>query len=284
MKRGLSGPLTSGSRTLQNLRMLFGTVSALFGLFVVLISAGWAKSNKASSPGPQAGTADVETVQYSSGGASIRAVMVKPTVAGKHPAVLIVHDNLGANDDIKDVAQRLAQAGFVSLAPDLLSRSSAPKDPRALAAAIADLPADQTVDDLKEAVSFLKSDSNVDAAKISSIGFGWGGWRVFKIAEELPTLNRIVVFYGPTPTQDESLGEIHIPIQAHYAQYDFPVTGNSVWTEQQFGKNFVDYIYPDTGHGFLNGGAGGRGGIAGPPGNSDAAKLAWSRMLDFLQR
>jgi carboxymethylenebutenolidase len=176
----------------------------------------------------------------------------------------------------------LAEAGFVALAPNMLSRSSDAMDPRAIATAIASLPPDQTVGDLKVAFTFLQNDSDVDASKISSVGFGWGGWRVFKIAEELPKLHRVVVFYGPTPTDDEHLKEIRIPIQAHYAQYDFQITGNSVWTEQQFGKNFTDYIYPDTSHGFLGGSAAGFGGTAPPP-SPDVVKLAWTRMLDFLR-
>jgi carboxymethylenebutenolidase len=236
------------------------------------------------NPGPQSTEVevDVQTVHYPSGNSSIEAFMAKPKGSGKHPAVLVVHDNLGLDNTMKDVTRRLAEEGFVAFTPNLLSRSSGSMNPQATAAAVASLPTDQTVDDLKAGFTFLQNDSDVDSSKISSIGFGWGGWRTFEIATEFPSLYRGVIFYGATPTDNDHLRDIHASILALYAQMDFQITGNSVWTEQQLGKKFTYYIYPNTTHGFFGGSAAGNGSLL--PANPDVAKLAWTKTLEFLRR
>ena len=123
---------------------------------------------------------------------------------------------------------------------------------------------------------FCRRIPGVDSGKISSVGFGWGGWRSFRLASTVSELYRAVVFYGTTPT--DGLENIHAPVLANYAQYDFFDTGNSIWTEntmKQSGKKFTYYIYPKTYRAFASAG--------GPRYDAEAAKLAWTRTLDFLQ-
>ena len=246
-----------------------------------LVSIGWAAA-VTPDPGPQSADVDVQTVHYPSGNSSIEAFVAKPKGAGKHPAVLVVHDNLGLDDTMKDVTRRLAEAGFVAFTPNLLSRSSEAMNARAVAVAVANLSPDQTVDDLKAGFTFLQKDSDVDASKISSVGFGWGGWRTFEIAAELPSLYRGVIFYGATPTDNDHLSDMHASILALYAQLDFQITGNSVWTEQQLGKKFTYYIYPNALHGFFGGSASFNCSVL--PANQEIAQQAWTKTLEFLRR
>jgi carboxymethylenebutenolidase len=218
----------------------------------------------------------VETIHYDSGHAQIAALLAKPDGSGKHPAVIVIHDQQGLNDAIRNVAQQLAAAGFVALAPDLLSRTGGTGTATRVESAVAGLSPQQTVEDLRAGVAFLENNADVDSAKISSIGFGWGGWRSFKLAATLSSLSHAVIFYGATPVN--GLENIHASVLANYAQYDFFDTGNSIWTEdtlKKYGSKFSCYIYPKTFRGFFD-----------PQQthyNPEIAKLAWTRTLDFLK-
>jgi dienelactone hydrolase len=167
-------------------------------------------------------------------------------------------------------------------------------------AALAAIPLTRSVADLRAAFAYLQKDGRVDASKISVVGFGWGGWRAFKLAEQVPTLHRAVVFYGTT-SDDEQLQRIRAPILGHYAEYDFQTTGNVLATKRRLGDRFTYYIYPDTDRGFFGGSSGPidyvalvrdrreeapapSGGGQAPGGAAQAAaSQAWERTLTFLR-
>ena len=217
---------------------------------------------------------ETQTVQYPTDNGNISAALMKPKGAGKLPGLLVVHTDRGLNDRFLGYAQRLAAGGFVTLAPDLLSRAggSAKLTFAQAGQETARLDPDSTVSDVKAGYAFLVNNPGVDAQKISAVGFGWGAWRVFRLAEEVPTLSRAVVFFGVTPA--DGLEKIRTPFLSHYAQLDFRITGNAVWTEKMLGKNFTYYVYPKTEQQFLYDGT--------PDYNAEAAELAWKRTLDFL--
>src|SRR3954471_1015366 len=251
------------------------------------------------------------TVRYASGSASIEAVLERPSTsdAGRSPAVIVVHDDQGVNEPMRSVAKQLAAEGFVALVPNLASRSApaaaargeqpAPPAGRGRGSAVAGLPLAQTVDDVKAAFAFLQKDGGVDVARISVIGFGWGGWRALKLAEQAPSLYRAVVYYGTTPDGAQA-ATIRTPVLGHYAEYDFQTTGNALATRQRLGERFTYFIYPDTDRGFAGGSsgamdfsaaaaeslsAGTTGGAPRSPqgGVQAAAKQAWDRTLLFLR-
>ena len=219
---------------------------------------------------------DAAMVQYVSGVANLDAYVAKPKGGGKNPAVIVVHDNQGLNDSMREVTRQFAAAGFVAMAPDLASRLGAQKAPGQSTQAINQLAPNQTVQDLRAAFAYLQKDPDVDPAKISAVGFGWGGWRSFMLATSVSDLYRAVVYSGATPTQ--SFENVHAPVLGNYAQYDFRVTGNALWTEKtmhEAGKQFTYYVYPNVYRAFYS---------EGPQYNADAAKLAWSRTLEFLKK
>jgi carboxymethylenebutenolidase len=246
----------------------------------------------AAAPGPNQAQSqadvDAKTVQFMSGDASISAYLAKPKGEGKHAAVLVVHDIDGVDGSVQELTRRFAASGFVAFAPNLISRSADAKTREQVTSTISRLPLTQPISDLKAALAFLQQDPSVDTAKISVVGFGWGGWRAYKLAEDSPSLYKAVVFYGTTPADDPALTNIHASVLAHYAEYDFRVTGNAPWTEKQLGNRFKDYVYsgadrgfffprdPDAPYGFPG---------AGPEesANAAAAKLAWTRTLEFLK-
>ena len=231
------------------------------------------------SPGTRnASTANVatETIHYDSGGFNIDAFVARPSGAGKHAAVLVIHDTLGLNESIRAITKQFAAAGFVALAPDFTSRRGGTRTPDQMAQAVPQLAPNLTVEDTRSAYDFLRKDSAVDAARISTVGFGWGGWRSFMLAVSVPELYRAVVYCGSTPSQ--SFDEVHAPVLAHYAQYDFRTTGNALLTEKamtEAGKKFRYFVYPQVNRGFY---------APGVQYSANAAQLAWTRTLDFLQK
>lgn len=228
-----------------------------------------------------AANVDAETVRYpsSSGKYQIEAYLVKPKGEGPHPAVIVIHENRGLNEHIREVTRRFAAEGFVALAPDLLSQAGGTgkmKTPDEASAVIDDLPLDGVLDDLKVSFTYIGKNSNVNAQQVSAVGFCWGGWRSFMMATQIPELYRTVVFYGSTP--DNGLESIRGPVLAHYAARDLPITGDALWTQAQMkklGKQYQYFIYPETDHAFFN--------DTGPRYNPAAAKLAWERTLTFLR-
>jgi carboxymethylenebutenolidase len=263
----------------RTLRRLLKLALATLGVCVVAgyLSglSGWAATPSAAQDA-QAANVDAATIQFDSGGLNIDAYVAKPKSGGKNPAVIVVHDNQGLNDAMRDLTRQFAGAGFVAMAPDLVSRLGAPKAPAQMAQAIGQLSPTLTVQDLRAAFVFLQKDPEVDPAKISAVGFGWGGWRSFMLATSVPELYRAVVYGGSTPAA--GIENAHAPVLANYAQFDFRVTGNALWTEKTMhdaGRNFTYYVYPSVYHAFYS---------AGPQYNADAAKLAWTRTLDFLKK
>ncbi len=264
-------------------RELIKAVIAMTGSYaaahVLLESTGLA-ANVISPIEAQAAGVDAETIQYPAGSVQVEGYLAKPQGTGKFPAILVIHENRGLNEHIRGVARRFAAEGFVALAPDLLSRlggTSRMKTVNEATAAIGRLPAWDAIADLREGYAYLSKHPAADAQKISSIGFCWGGWRSFTLATQVPNLHRAVVFYGSTP--DQGLERIKAPVLAHYAARDARITGNAMWTDREMkrlGKQYRYYIYDDTDHAFFNE-------TNGPRHNPAAAKLAWSRTLEFLR-
>jgi carboxymethylenebutenolidase len=235
------------------------------------------RSLPASSAAARTDAARIDSgaVHFDSNGFNLDAFLAKPAGGGAHPAVLVIHDNFGLNDSIRDIAKEFAAAGFVALAPDFTSRLGGTRTPEQMAQAVGQLSPNVSVEDARSALAYLRKDADVDAAKISTVGFGWGGWRSFSLAVSSPDLYRAVIYCGATPSQ--SLDGAHAAVLAHYAQFDFRATGNAPLTEKTMmdaGKKFTYYVYPKVNRGFYAPGA---------QYDAEAAKLAWNRTIDFLK-
>ena len=246
-----------------------------------------------------------QAVEYPSETTSIAAYLERPsTSAGtRSPAVIVIHDDQGLTDAMRETARLFAAEGFVALAPDLVSRlqdrpQQAPAGRGRRPAPVAPPSLSQTVQHVTAAFTFLQADAAVDPRRISVVGFGWGGWRAFKLAELTPTLYRAVVFYGTT-SDDRQLHRIRAPVLGHYAEYDFRTTSQVLATKRRMGERFTYYIYPDMDRGFFGGSSGAINYVALIRGResenvtpqtdaasvsvTDAVRLAWNRTLDFLR-
>ncbi len=273
----------SGSITRRELLGSLITLTGSYAAAHLFLESSGVAATLISQTEAAAANVSAETVQFPSGQVQMEGYLVKPLVkpknSGRHPAILVIHENRGLNEHIRDVARRFAAEGFVALAPDLLSRvggTGSMQEQRDATEAIGLLPVYGVLDDLRAGFRFLENDSAADPQKIASVGFCWGGWRSFMLATVEPKLYRAVVFYGSSP--DSGFEKIQAPVLAHYAQWDNRITGNALWTEKemkQAGKQYQYHVYPESEHAFFN--------DTSPRHNPEASQLAWRRTLEFLR-
>src|SRR5690606_15380614 len=128
-----------------------------------------------------------ETVSWPGEGGTMQGYIARPAdAAGRLPAVIVIHENRGLNEHIRDVARRMALEGFVALAPDFLSPAGGtPEDEEKAREMIGQLDPGQTIANGVATVAFLK-DSELTTGKVGAIGFCWGGGAVNNLAVAAP--------------------------------------------------------------------------------------------------
>lgn len=224
---------------------------------------------------------DSASVEYKNGGVNLSGYLSKPMKKGKYPAIIVIHENRGLNEHTRDVARRFAEAGYVALATDALSRSGGTasfETPEKAREAFGKLDMKDVMSDLNASLDFLNSHKNVKKDKLASIGFCWGGARSFALATEPNKLKAAVVFYGTAPT-NEQLAKVHCPVLGIYGETDTRITSKvpEVDTEMKKLKKSYEYkIYPGAAHAFFN--------DTGDRYNAEAAKDAWVKTLAFLKK
>jgi carboxymethylenebutenolidase len=200
----------------------------------------------------------------------------------KLPGVIVVHENRGLVEHIRDVTRRVARAGFVGLAPDLLSRQGGTAqftDPTQQAAAYGRTTLDGRQADLISSLSYLKGVQNVQFDRIGAVGFCAGGGNVWNLAVVLEELAAAVMFYGtPLPSID-NLDRIKAPVLAMYAELDRTLSQQAALVMQamvQKQKMIGFVLYQGAGHAFNN--------DTGPAYNAEAACDAWPRTIAWLNK
>ncbi|MEY4879654.1 MAG: hypothetical protein RJB62_1123 [Pseudomonadota bacterium] len=211
----------------------------------------------------------------------VKAYLAKPSGAGEHPGVVIVHEIGGVSPHQQDIARRLAVAGFVALGVDFLSPAGgtpAPGEGNGAERARTLDPV-QTVENGVAAVAYLRArDDTTD--KIGAVGFCWGGRVTQQLSVNDPTLNAVVVFYGQPPHPSEA-PRVNAPILMNYADVmlDMNNTGEAILYREELerlGKPFQFYMYEGAQHGFNNDTNQERY-------NQAAAELAWGRTIDWFK-
>lgn len=222
-------------------------------------------------------------------GRNIRAFLVYPETNKPVPGVLVIHENRGLTDWVRSVADQLAEAGYVALAPDLLSgrgpgQGGTASFPSSDAAreAIYQLSPQQVLDDLDACTEYLRR-LEVTNRTLAVAGFCWGGSQTFQYATHNPDTQSAFVFYGSAPTDLEQLKRIKAPVYGFYGGDDFRVTGKVPQTTEmmkKLKKQYAPTIYDGAGHAFMRTGED----PAGKPANQKARQEAWGRWKDLLRR
>jgi|SRR5215469_687966 len=213
------------------------------------------------------------------GTGSIRGYFVRPANAGiKFPGVLLIHENRGLNPYVEDVARRLGISNFLVFAPDgLTSVGGYPGDEEKAAALFKTVDEKKMFEDFLASAAWLKSRPDC-TGKLGAVGFCFGGTTVNHLAVRLPDLGAAVAFYGRQPSAEDA-AKIKAPLLLHYASLDTRITDGWPAYEAALKAGHVTYtayIYDGANHGFHN--------DTTPRYDETAAKLAWQRTLDFLNK
>ena len=222
----------------------------------------WAKQKLAKSPRHQ------EWVTVKNGTRNVNSFVVYPENKSKATAVIFIHEIFGMSDWVQSLTDQLAEAGYVAIAPDLLSGmgpnggGTSSLDRNAVGQAIRDLPPDQITADLNAVAAYI---SKVPASngKIVVTGYCWGGSQSFRYATNNPNLKAAFVFYGSapaaadgTPTK-EALAKIAAPVYGFYAGNDARINATLPKTTEamtELKKTFDPVTYEGSGHGFMRAG------------------------------
>jgi carboxymethylenebutenolidase len=237
----------------------------------------WAIQVPENDPRIQAQTVTVPSPQ---GNGHIDSYLVRPAnVRGKLPGILVVHENRGLNPYIKDVARRLALAGYMALAPDgLTSVGGYGGDDDKGAAQFSQVDGAKMREDFFAAAAWLKAQPDC-TGKIGAIGFCFGGGIVNQLAVHMGAdLAAAVPFYGAQPAAAD-VAKIKAPINAQYGELDTRISGGWAAFDAALTANGVPHeghIYPGANHGFHN--------DTTPRYDEAAAKEAWSRALAWFDK
>ncbi len=218
-----------------------------------------------------------EKVTYGGGTAEMTAYVAMPAAGGKLPTVVVIHENRGLTDHIEDVARRLAVAGFLAVAPDMLSPlGGTPADRDKARDMIGTLKGGDVVKNMLATTAYAGKHPNSNG-NVGAVGFCWGGQRVNQLAVADPNLKAGVAYYGRQVT--DGIEKINARLLLHYAENDKNVNAGIdayVGALKAAGKSFEMHVYPGTLHAFNN--------DANPERyNAAAAKIAWDRTLAFFK-
>ena len=260
----------------------------IFALLLSLsVTAGaaedWAKTMLEKSP------RHGEWVKIQQGKRQLQAFVVYPEIKEKATAVLVIHEIFGLSDWARLTADQLAEAGYIAVAPDLLSEMGPDGGGTdklggvdAVRKAISSLPPDQITADLNACVDYIGKLPACNG-KIAVAGFCWGGGQSFRFATNNQTIKSAFVFYGTGPEQPAEIARIQCPVYGFYAGNDARVGATvpkSVELMKQAGKTYDPVTYEGAGHGFM------RAGLApdSNDGNKKAQNDAWKRLTELLRQ
>ena len=214
---------------------------------------------------------------------SVRAWVVYPERSSKAPVVIVVHEIFGLSTWIRGVADQLAAAGFIAIAPDLLT-GKAPLDGDTLtnAVATAAIRTLQVADVHRQLEAVARYGMSLPAAldRYGIVGFCWGGGTSFAHAVRSPAgLKASVVYYGASPDTTE-LARVGVPVLGLYAGDDARINARVPATDsvmRRLGKQYEVHFFEGAGHGFLRA-------QDGREANRIAAEKAWPMTVAFFRR
>ena len=259
------------------------TFSLLALLLFVCASASaqeWAKTRLDASPRHR------EYVTLKHGDRSLQAFVVYPEVSKKVPVVILIHEIFGLSDWAKEMADELAAAGYIVVAPDLLSgagpnggNSESFTSMDTTTKAVSGLNPDQVLADLDAAADYAKKIPSSNGTFVTA-GFCWGGGKSFAFATHRKDLASAFVFYGPPPSD---FSTITAPVYGFYGGNDARIDATIPATTEGMkaaGKKYDPVTYDGAGHGFMRAGE--------DPGNTNPANKtardqAFARLTSLLK-
>jgi carboxymethylenebutenolidase len=232
-----------------------------------------------------------EWVSIKYGNRTVQAFVVYPEIKDKAPVVLVIHEIFGLSNWARSMADDIAAAGYIAIAPDLLSGfgpngggSSEFPDQDATVKAVFKLDPAVVTADLDATADYAKK-LPASNGKLAVVGFCWGGGNSFAFATHRPDLSAAFVFYGSGPDPDKgaaAIQSIHAPVYGFYAGNDSRIDASIPATTEAMkaaGKKYEPVTYDGAGHGFM------RAGEApdASPENKKAREEGFARLTSLLK-
>lgn len=219
-----------------------------------------------------------QMVSFSSGSAHLEGYLARPEGEGPFPAIVVIHEIFGLNENIKDITQRFAKQGYVALGVDMFSKGNKVLCMfRAMGDMLFRAPdKNGGVRDLKAALTFLTDQPGVDSKRLGAVGYCMGGGYAIAWACADERLKVIAPYYGVNPRPFNAVIRA-CPVVGSYPGKDFTTKAGQK-LDQALTEYKIDHdikIYPDARHSFFN--------DKGPAYNEAAAKDSWQRTLKFFE-
>jgi carboxymethylenebutenolidase len=267
-------------------RMLFiATLVAVAACFTASTTAqDWAKQKLEKS------TRHREWVKVKHDDREVNCFVVYPEVKEKASAVIVIHEIFGLTDWVEDLADQVAEAGYIAIAPDLLwGKGPGGEGTEAIVnskgnvgQAIQSLPKPQITADLDAVAKYVASLPSCNG-KLAVCGFCWGGGETFRYATNNKDLKAAFSFYGPPPTVEADVERINCPVYGFYGGNDNRINAMipaAATLMQKVGKTYEPVTYEGAGHGFMRGGED----PAGREADKKAREDAWTRWKELLKK
>ncbi len=195
-------------------------------------------------------------VEFPGEGATLRGYQARPAKAGPWSIVLVCHENRGLTAHIEDVTRRVAKAGYLGLAVDLLSRDggTAAHSYDAAPGLLGNAPPERNVADFLAGLAHARAQAGARGDRVGMVGFCFGGGMSWRVAAALPELRAAVPFYG-MPIEVERVPAINAAVLAICAEKDDRINQALPAVEAAMtaaGKTFRKIVYPGTQHAFHN--------------------------------
>jgi carboxymethylenebutenolidase len=267
------------------MKRLIVLLATLCAFSTAAVAQDWAKARLEKT------TRHYEYVKVMNGTREVTAFITYPEVKNKATALVLIHDNQGLTDWARGMTDQGAEAGYITIAPDLLS-GMGPKgggtsdfggDRDAVAkgfAALGQKP-DQITSDLDAIVAYVAKLPACNG-KVVVGGFCWGGGQTFRYATNNKDIKAGLVFYGNAP-KDEDIAKIAVPVYGFYGGTDARISATLPKTQElmKAGNKTYDLVtYEGAGHGFMKSGED----PAGSPENKKARAEAWVRLKAILAK
>lgn len=222
-------------------------------------------------------TVTPQTITFASGQTPLQGYLAQPTDPMPSPAIVIIHELWGLNDNMRDIARRFAAEGYVALAVDLFAgRNRAVCLFNFFRGMAANSLGHQGIQDLRAALDYLLQQPNVDASRVGAIGFCMGGGFAIAWACADERLKVIAPFYGANPRPIEAVARA-CPIVGSYPENDWTAAQGRQLEEtlNRLGVEHDVKVYPEAKHSFFN--------DTGRNFNAEASADAWQRTLAFFK-
>lgn len=230
-----------------------------------------------------------EWVEVTYNGRTVHSFVAYPEKSDKTQAVIVIHENRGLTDWVRSFADQMAAAGYLAIAPDLLSgfsenaeKTSDFESSDEARSAIYQLDPKQVTKDLNAVFNYI---SKVPSSTgiVSVMGFCWGGSQTFRYATNNANIHAALVFYGTAPKDAEAINRIEVPVYGFYGGNDQRVNSTIESTDKMMneaGNTYQYEIYDGAGHAYMRRGDDPEGDAA----NKEARNKSWERIKKILDK